>query len=192
MMRRHVYEPMIEGYYGLRTEAGNTFVNESHGGGIMVALAPPKHVVQSLTQEGGEPHDDLHVTLAYLGKTGEYDPQQLKDLPGHVAAWAQRHDAPDMLISGSGTFLRPDEDSPHVLHALVNSPRLHRMQAHLVDRLKANGYNPREDHGFVPHITLGYTKHDVRFLPKVQRQSWKADQAWSVVGDERRSHPFRG
>lgn len=191
-MRRHIYEPMIEGYFGLRTEAGHTFVNEPHDSGIMVALAPPKHVVDTLTQEGGEPRHDLHVTLAYLGKTGEYSPQQLKDLPDHVASWAQKHDGPNMLISGSGTFLRPDEDSPHVLHALVNAPRLHRIQAHLVDQLRAKGYNPREDHGFVPHITLGYTKHDVRFLPKVQRQRWKADEVWSVVAGDRKSHPFRG
>jgi len=189
---RHLYEPVIDGYYGLRTEAGNTFVEEPHTGGMMVALAPPKHVVDSLTQEGGEPDHDLHVTLAYLGKTSEYTPQQLKDFPGHVATWAQHHDPPQMLVSGSGTFLRPDEDSPHVLHALINSPRLHRAQAHLVDHLKNHGYNPREDHGFVPHITLGYAKHEVRFLPKVQRQRWTADDAWSVVDGQRKSHRFRG
>jgi 2'-5' RNA ligase len=149
-------------------------------------------VVASLAQEGGEPRHDLHVTMAYLGKVNEYSAQQLKDFPAHVASWAQRHDAPEMLVSGSGTFLRPDEDSPHVLHALVNSPRLHRLQAHLVDHLKSQGYNPREDHGFVPHITLGYAKHEVRFLPKVQRQKWTSDDVWSVVDGKRRSHPFRG
>lgn len=173
-------------------EAAHVFLpNDHEGNGIMVALAPPQRVVDALKQEGGEPPEDLHVTLAYLGKTKEYKPDHLANLTSHVAEWAQRHPGPNMAIEGSGTFLARKKDDPHVLHALVNAPGLHRLQADLTDHLKAGGYNPREDYGYLPHVTLGYTKHNVRFLPKVPRMSWKASKVWTAIGGSRQGHPFR-
>lgn len=179
----------------LTTTAGYTFLPQDHtGSGMMVALAPPRHVVDALTlkDEHAEPAHDLHVTLAYLGKTDEHSLRQMADLPEILDAWAEGHKPRRLTVQGSGTFLKSGEDQPHVLHALVNSPGLHRMQVHLVDHLKQYGYRPREDHGYIPHITLGYAKHDVRFLPKVSRQSWRADGVWSAIGDRRQEHKFGG
>ena len=180
---------------GYQRTAAHTFVPQDHSGtGIMVALAPPKEVTDHLVlnDEHAEPEHDLHVTLAYLGKTGEYNSQQLADLPEVIDSWAEGKKPLRMAIQGSGTFLAPAEGEPHVLHALVNAPGLHRMQAHLVDHLKYYGYSPRENHGYIPHITLGYTKHDVRFLPKVQRKEWTAKDVWSAIGDRRQPHAFGG
>lgn len=173
-------------------EAAHVFLPQTHeGNSIMVALAPPQRVVDALRQDGGEPPEDLHVTMAYLGKTKEYDPDHLQELPGKVAEWAQRHPRPAMSVEGSGTFLARNADGPHVLHALVNAPGLHRMQADLTDHLRSHGYRPREDYGYIPHVTLGYTKHDVRFLPKVPRMSWQASKVWTAIGGSRQGHPFR-
>lgn len=180
---------------GYRKTAAHTFVPQDHSGtGVMVALAPPKDVVDHLTigEEHAEPAHDLHVTLAYLGKTSEYKPGQLRDLPEVLDSWAEGHKPIDLTLQGAGTFLAPDEESPHVLHALVNAPRLHLKQAHLVDYLKQHGYNPREDYGYIPHITLGYVKHPVRFLPQVKRMSWTANDVWSAIGGKRRPHRFQG
>lgn len=180
---------------GYRKTAAHTFVPQDHSGtGVMVALAPPKDVVDHLTigEEHAEPAHDLHVTLAYLGKTSEYKPGQLRDLPEVLDSWAEGHKPIDLTLQGAGTFLAPDEESPHVLHALVNAPRLHLKQAHLVDYLKQYGYNPREDYGYIPHITLGYVKHPVRFLPQVKRMSWTANDVWSAIGGKRRPHRFQG
>lgn len=176
-------------------QGGHVFVPQDHSGtGIMAAFAPPKSVTDHLVlpDEHAEPEHDLHVTLAYLGSKDEYKPGQLRDLPEVMDAWAEGHKPVRLKVQGSGTFLSPGGDEPHVLHALVNAPGLHRMQAHLVDHLKRYGYNPRENHGYIPHITLGYTKHDVRFLPKVESRSWTARDVWSAIGDERRPHRFGG
>lgn len=183
-----------EDYYGQpKTAAGHKFVPQDHSDtGIMVAFAPPQHVVDDLKleDEHAEPAHDLHVTMTYLGKTGEYTSEQLAALPEVVSSWAEGHKPVRLTVQGSGTFLAPDENSPHVLHALVNSPGIHRLQAHLVDHLKAHGYKPRENHGYIPHITLGYTRHTVRFLPKVKRHEWTAHDIWSAIGGKRQPHRF--
>jgi 2'-5' RNA ligase len=181
--------------YLLDHTAGHTFVPQDHSGtGIMACFAPPKHVTDhlSMNDENAEPEHDLHVTLSYLGKTGDYSLRQLADLPEVMDSWAEGHRPVKLAVQGSGTFLAPDQDSPHVLHALVNAPGLHRMQAHLVDHLKHYGFQPRENHGYIPHITLGYTRHDVRFLPKVQRKEWTARSVWTAIGDRRQEHRFGG
>lgn len=179
---------------GLSRQAGHVFVPQEHSSGMMIAFAPPRHVVDSLhvNDENAEPEHDLHVTAAYLGKTAEYSPQHLRDLPEVMDSWAEAQKPIRLAVQGSGTFLSPDGEQPHVLHALVNAPGLHRVQAHLVDHLKKYGYNPRENHGYIPHITLGYTKHQVRFLPKVERKDWLAKDIWSSIGDQRQAHRFGG
>ena len=184
----------LNGYFGQRM-AAHKFVPQDHNGkGIMVAFAPPQEVVDKLTldDEDAELAHDLHITMAYLGKTDEYKPGHLKALPRVVSSWARSRKPIELTVQGSGTFLAPEEGEPHVLHALVNSPGLHRVQAHLVDHLKAHGYAARENHGYIPHITLGYTKHTVRFLPKVSRQSWTAKDIWTAIGGERQAHLFGG
>lgn len=178
----------------ITTAAGHVFVPQTYSDGIMAALAPPKEVTDhlSVNDPDAEAEHDLHVTLAYLGKTGDYSLRQLADLPEVMDAWAEGHQPLRLAVQGAGTFLAPGEGEPHVLHALVNAPGLHRMQAHLVDHLKRYGYQPRENHGFIPHITLGYTKHNVRFLPKVARKEWTARDVWSAIGGRRQAHRFGG
>lgn len=183
------------GHEPIHIEAAHKFLKQDHSGtGVMVALAPPKDVVDHLTvgEEHAEPAHDLHVTLSYLGNTDEYSLRQLADLPEVLDSWAEGHKPINLAVQGAGTFLAPDEESPHVLHALVNAPGLHRVQAHLTDHLKKYGYNPRENHGYIPHITLGYTKHPVRFLPQVNRMEWRAKDVWSAIGGRRQPHRLQG
>ncbi len=173
--------------------AAHVFVPQDHSGtGIMIAYAPPKHIVDALkiNEPHAEPAHDIHLTLSYLGKTDEYKPGQLRDLPEVMDSWAEGQSPRKLSVHGAGTFLASRDEDPHVLHALVNSSGLHRQQAHLVDHLKKYGYNPREEYGYIPHVTLGYTKHPVRFLPKVQRADWTAKSVWSAIGDQRQAHRF--
>lgn len=178
---------------GYQKTAAYTFVPQNHSGtGIMACFAPPKDVTDHLVlnDDHAEPEHDLHVTLAYLGKTGDYSLRQLADLPEVMDAWSEGQRPFRLAVQGSGTFLAPAEGEPHVLHALVNAPNLHRVQAHLVDHLKGYGYRPSEKHGYIPHITLGYARHNVRFLPKVERKEWTAKGIWSAIGERRQEHRF--
>jgi 2'-5' RNA ligase len=178
----------------IRKQSEYVFVPQDHSGtGVMAAFAPPKRVTEALAlpHEHAEPEHDLHVTLAYLGKTDEYSRGQLRDLPEVMDSWAEGHKPRRLEVTGAGHFIS-DGDDGQPLIALVNSPGLHRMQAHLVDHLKHYGYNPRENFGYIPHITLGYSRHSVRFLPKVQPQQWLARDVWSAIGSERRPHALGG
>lgn len=189
-MNRNPWEAL--GYR--KTAAGYTFEPQDHSGtGIMACFAPPKEVTDhlALDDEHAEPEHDLHVTLSYLGKTGEYSLRQLADLPEVLDAWSEGHKPKRLRIAGAGHFL-PGDDGAHPLIALVNSPGLHRMQSHLVDHLRRYGYKPREEHGYLPHITLGYSRHHVRFLPKVESREWTASGIWSAIGDRRQEHRFGG
>lgn len=177
----------------LRREADYRFVPQDHSGtGIMAAIAPPKRVVDALTlsDEHAEPAHDLHTTLAYLGKVGEHSRGQLRDLPEVMNAWAEGQRPLRMKVGGAGHFLPSEEGGPHPLIALVSAPGLHRVQASLVDHLRRYRYNPRDDHGFTGHITLGYSRDHVRFLPKVEPHEWTARSVWTAIGEGRREHRF--
>jgi len=155
--------------------------------GMMVAIVPPRSVVQDLVVEGGETPQNIHLTLAYLGKTTEYRQQHLEDLVEVVRAWAELQHPLTCRTQGAGTFVN---DGSHVLLALVDVPGLHRVHASLVDFLRVHGYRPREEHSFVPHVTLSYEKHHVRFLPKIVPTDWIATEVWVVVGGRWESVPL--
>lgn len=161
-------------------------------GGMMIALVPPATIVEDLVLEEGEGAEQLHITLAYLGKTDEYSDVLLDGLHEVMEAWADGQPKFTATVQGVGTFLPADEDGQHVLWASVDAPGLHRVHAHLVDYLKEHGYEPREDHSFTPHLTLAYGKHHFRFVPKIKRRDFKVHEVWVCVGGRWESLPLRG
>ncbi|MEU3452165.1 hypothetical protein ABZ671_00780 [Micromonospora sp. NPDC006766] len=54
--------------------------------GAMVALIPTEADAQRLAVEGGEPVDELHVTLAYLGTAADITPADRQDIIAAIAA----------------------------------------------------------------------------------------------------------
>jgi 2'-5' RNA ligase len=186
----------VKAYHYLKGQEGKTAKvreapddGEQHTG-IMVAIVPPASVVESLVLEEGESANELHVTMAYLGNTDEYSEALLGNLHEVVEAWAEDQAKFTALVQGVGTFLPASEDEQHVLWASIGSPRLHRLQASLVDHLKGHGYDPRENHGFCAHVTLAYGKHHFRFMPKVKRQTFKVHEVWVVVAGRWESIPL--
>lgn len=149
--------------------------------GIMIAIVPPEDLAARLQVEGGEDPAQIHLTLAYLGQTGEYSAQQLGDLQEVVAAWAEAHEPLSATVQGSGTFVKAQEDGQHVLWASVDAPGLERLHVSLVDYLLERGYHPSMNHVFVPHMTLSYERHHVRFLPKVERETWMVGEVWVCI-----------
>jgi 2'-5' RNA ligase len=149
--------------------------------GIMVAIVPPKSVGRKLLVEEGEPLEALHVTLVYLGDSSEYTRDQMKELGPLVRAWARTQKPLTARIGGAGTFHNVGE---HVLWASVDIPGGGGVRHSLSELLEEHGYNVRNDHGWTPHITLKYHKHPVRFLPKVEPESWDVNEIMLCVGDE--------
>lgn len=149
--------------------------------GIMIAVVPPEDLAARLAVEDGEHPAQLHITLAYLGRTPEYSQDQLDHLPEMVAAWAEANEPLKATVQGAGTFVKSEEDGQHVLWASVDAPGLERLHVSLVDFLASRGYSPRGDHVFTPHMTLAYGKHHFRFMPKIERESWSVDEVWICI-----------
>jgi 2'-5' RNA ligase len=131
--------------------------------GAMVALYPPTHVAERLALSGGEPPEQLHVTLAYLGKAARL--RELGRLRSVVAGCAAAMPPLTGVISGLGLFTAGEKP---VTYASVDVPGLPERREALVAALRASGYPVSGEHGFTPHITLAYADRraiDVATLP---------------------------
>lgn len=148
-------------------------------GGVMIAIVPPKDICEKLAQEDGEPVEAMHITLAYM--PGQDRRKAARELPELVEGWARTQKALTARIGGVGTFVNPGQ---HVLWAAVDLPHGGPFRQSLVETLERHGYAVANDHGWTPHITLDYRDHHVRFLPKVEPESWDVKEIHVCVGDD--------
>lgn len=129
--------------------------------GVIVAVVPPPEICVALAELGTEPVDEMHCTLAYLGKTnpdgrlgGDDDAVTVDHVKGAVAAFA--HGVPPIpkaSLQGTGTFAIPDGE---VTYASVDAPGLNELRARLVATFAAADIDVDMTHGLSPHITLAY------------------------------------
>lgn len=134
--------------------------DEEHTGG-MIALVPADP--GSLAVDGGDPADELHLTLAYLGD----DVSQMSDatreaLKAHVAQIAGDISPIDGHIMGHALWNPdggPDGDrDPCSVYQLQNHPRISDVREWALDGATRHlGADMPEQHpGFLPHVTAGY------------------------------------
>lgn len=125
--------------------------------GVMVALHLDPADAAILAMEGGEPADNLHCTLAYLGK--------VQNLPADVGARVM--DAVQEIcgiygpvlgtICGTGLFdPSPGSEGKFVLNALFSAPVVPALRQALVDAIQKRGIDVKANFGYIPHITLKY------------------------------------
>jgi 2'-5' RNA ligase len=152
--------------------------------GAMIALYPPKHLADKLAVDGGEKPEDLHVTLAFLGKADDLkSPEMVKTVARTLAA---RHPPMTGAMSGHGVFTQ-GADAP-VTYASADLPALPGFRQKLVRVLHATGHTPSGEHGFTPHMTLAYG------TPKVNVPATPVtfDTLSAVIGGDRHDYPFAG
>ena len=151
--------------------------------GTMVALFPTPNVASKLAVKGGEPKDEIHLTLAFLGKADKLpDPDGLKQT---VADWAARTPPLDGEISGHGLFTAGPEPVTYVSPDL---PGLPEARADLADALEQGDHPLSKDHGFTPHMTIAYSDR-TKDLPDHGGRRIGFGKASLVIGPER--HDFK-
>lgn len=134
-------------------------VNRDDSSSVAVVLRVSEDLAQKLVVEGGLSGDELHLTLAFLGKTSEFEPNQKGVLLRWLGDWAARHAAVTGDVNGVGRFDNQQDEQPYF--AILNAPNLPGLRQDLVDSLESDtDVSRNEDHGFVPHVTLAYLKPD--------------------------------
>lgn len=159
--------------------------------GIMIALYPNpaiyKLLLEPLNLATAEPVDQLHLTLAYLGKTADYQIIDCERLAGRLANMAYQHHTVAGKLTGSGRF--NSEDQPLV--ALISGPDLDQLRQEVLYLLRDNSFPvPQRKHGFMPHITLSYDGNER--TPDYPRVDLVFDQIHLCWGKQKFSFPFLG
>jgi 2'-5' RNA ligase len=152
--------------------------------GAMVALFPPAELATKLAIDKGERPDDLHVTLAFMGKAGGPKPRDAA--LAAVRAWAKKCPPLEGTISGAGQFV--GGPAP-VTYLSVDLPDLNAQREALVKGLDGAGTPVNRAHGFTPHMTLAYSKRRPPIDRAIPVKFEAVTLAW---GDEHFTVPLTG
>lgn len=122
--------------------------------GGMIALVPSAESVAKLLIDGGEPAEDLHLTLAYLGE----DVSVFDSSLGAVdAARAVADSSPAIYAKAMGhaTF-NPSGDEPCAVYLIGDNPYLPELKSIVMDTLDSFYEMPYQHTPWIPHVTAGY------------------------------------
>ncbi len=128
-------------------------------GSAMVAFYLPAEITNQLVLgiPGAIPADQLHLTLAYLGKAEDIEEDQIEKIKRCVGLWAKSQIPIDVRINGLARFTKTGDDGTQPLVALLDSHSLKTLQYSLESYIRYDGeYDYKSDHEFMPHMTLGY------------------------------------
>ncbi len=125
--------------------------------GLLVSLWLDAETAQQLAVPGGEPADQLHVTLGYCGNVEEIGDVAVARAVLAVDAVAAACAPLAGSISGSGRFsASASSGGLDALYAVPDVPGLAELRHAVAEALRGAGVPPRADHGWSPHITLAY------------------------------------
>lgn len=133
--------------------------------GVMVALYPSPVAAKRLAVEGGEPRNELHLTLLYF-KDGLSEREDWDKLADVVEGVLTKHTRLKGDISGAGRFVQEEKD---VAWASVNLKGLLDLRADLLAAAEKAGFEVRKDYEFNPHITLAYLGKEDPFPGEIQK-----------------------
>jgi 2'-5' RNA ligase len=158
----------------------------------MIALFLPQSVGRKFLQGDSQalPLNELHLTIAYLGKAENLSHQQKKNAHYLTRMIAGIYPAMKGAINGYGRFCNGDDDGDPFF-IVPDLPLLPELRHDIINSLKVEDINHASDHGFVPHITLTY-------LPHAEQNPFDALEKTPIIfpvislvlGDERFDYPF--
>ncbi len=172
-----------QGVSGISGVAAQAQESANHSG-IMVAFMLSDDVAQQLAIPGGEPANELHCTLAYLGDADEWTPAQQQGMQRIVSQFASSHPPVGGHISGGAQFNAP-EGQPEPIVALVDAPDLPAFRQALVHALADGGYVASKEHGYTAHISLKFAEPgDETPIPRLPSMPLLFDRLLLAIGGE--------
>ncbi|MFD8509700.1 phage minor head protein [Streptomyces antimycoticus] len=133
--------------------------------GAMIALVPSDEDARRLALDGGEPVDELHLTLWYLGEAVPWSEDQRNELIGLVRSRAAALSGPIVGRAFGVNHWNPGSDDPAWVWAIsddrdTGGPRLEDAHRLVVDALESTHDRPdtpAQHSPWVPHVTGTYT-----------------------------------
>ena len=129
---------------------------------VMVALYPSADAAEALKVDGGEPAKDLHITLALPGAGASMD-----QVAAVVAQVLADHDPLTGHVGGLGIFPPGPGSDGIPIWRTVDVPGLAELRHDLVAALTEAGYAHQSEHGWTPHMTIGYSLPSVAPIENV-------------------------
>lgn len=158
--------------------------------GVMVAFFLDTKTANKLALPDGEPPEDLHVTLCFLGDKSDYD-DDFGKLKKALAGFASEAMPLSGNVSGLARFAPSESsDGKAPVIALVNVKGIQQFRETLAKRIQAAGYTVANDFEYTPHITLAYVDADAPMpVEDVPDSALTFDRLWLAIGDDR--HDFK-
>ena len=123
--------------------------------GAMIALVPRAEDARRFARDGGEPLEELHVTLAFLGEAADWSPEVRENLRYFMETYRNtgvvEGDAFSVNVFNPGTT----NDRTPCLVMGVSGAVIPEFQARVMSQLDAFTI-PEQHSPFVPHLTLRY------------------------------------
>ena len=145
-----------------RTSAFTASANPVAHTGAMIALVPSKADLARLAHEGGEPAEELHLTLAFLGEANlisEEMRSQIIDAAGQYFT-----DAFDTEAFSVNIFNPHNPDMETALVLGIKGEDLVNPRSNALSAVRGFFEMPAQHEPWIPHVTLAYTD-DVRKAP---------------------------
>ncbi|QGJ94880.1 RNA ligase [Gordonia phage Stormageddon] len=150
--------------------------------GGMVALYPTPQSAARVLVAGGEPIEDLHLTIGYLGEdvSGYFSPVEAANAAFGVA---QNFPLIQAKVMGHATF-NPDGDEPCAVHLVGDNDYLPELYQFVQSHLHANYNLPRQHTPWIPHVTAGYglTAADLSYTGPIEFDRVQVNWAEEVFG----------
>lgn len=158
---------------------------------MMIALFPPSEWAERCAPYTDIPLDELHLTLVYLP---DVDDRLAENILATMASLAPTLEVLTLGVTGPSAFFN-DASIARVL--LLSGLGLARLRAQVVAALEQRGQLTRQNHDFIPHLTLGYRAPkegiDPDLLVKPMEVTWptfKAGHLAIVRGGQKFTFPM--
>lgn len=168
--------------------------------GVIVAFFLPNALAEELTLSAATVVDatfvlfaeELHLTLAYLGENQE-EHLELDRLLEAVRLFAAKASPVQASVGGACRFSHVNEDGTQAFSVLLDAPALPCWRQSLVETLASVGMRPKQEHGYIPHVTVAYIPPDSALVvPDFPERAIVFDKLTVAWGDKRFDFALQG
>jgi len=141
------------------------FEYNAANGGVMIAFFLPLNLARKLALKNpnAEPAEDLHITVAYLGKRQDLSADDMSVASQVASNISMKYSPLNGNLGGVGRFTtNRSVEGSDVLYLSVDVPYLEEIYIDVVNQLRERGVPYKREHGYTPHVTLAYMEPDIK------------------------------